>query len=307
MIPYFSIIISVYNKADYIGQTINSVLCQSFSDFEVIIVNDGSTDGSLEIMKSFNDHRLQIIDQTNQGASQARNQGISLAKSAYIALLDGDDLWDPYYLESIHNAIQKHPDKSVFTTAIAHKYKDRIVPVPYSFKQDSAILILDYFEASQRHSALSGSSIVFKKEVLDLTSGFDTTITSGEDTDLWIRIGLHFPIVFISKVLAYYVYNEDSLSNTSFNIHEKPKFDNYKDEEQTNHFLKKFLDRNRFSLAVMSKLNDDNDGYIRYRQALSSKNLSLKRRLIVDSPKWLIKLLLKLKSFGGKKLYYESL
>ncbi|WP_299336975.1 glycosyltransferase family 2 protein [uncultured Psychroserpens sp.] len=307
MTPYFSIIISVYNKAAYVADTLTSVLDQSYSNFEVIVVNDGSTDESLEILERFDDFRLQIINQDNHGASHARNHGINLAKGRYIALLDGDDLWDSHFLETMHTTIDNHPTQSIFTSAIAHKYDDNIVPVPYSFKIDKDVLILDYFEASQKHSALSGSSTVFKRDILDITGNFDERIRSGQDTDLWIRFGIHFPVVFVSKVLVYYVFNRQSLSNTTSDINLKPKFDKYKEEENTNFYLKKFLDRNRFSLAILSKLNGDCVSFEFFRTSLSLRSLSLKRKILIMSPKWVISLLLKLKSITGKKLYYDTL
>lgn len=307
MNPYFSVIISVYNKEAYISKTLNSVINQTYVNFELIIINDGSTDKSLEIIKQFKDSRLIIIDQKNQGASYTRNKGLAIAKGKFIALLDGDDFWDTRFLETISEAIYKNPNESIFTTAIAHKYDNIIVPVSYSFEMNKSILVLDYFEASQDHSILSGSSVVFKKSILSITGNFDEALKSGEDTDLWIRFGIHHPIVFLNEVMVYYVYDNTSLSNTSFNLNDKPKYDNYKNEEKTNFYLKKFLDKNRFSLAILSKLNNDTTSFSFYKESLNLKNLSFKRRILLQSPKWLIKLLLKLKSFGGKKLYFKSL
>ena len=305
MNPYFSVIISVYNKESYLAQTLNSVLKQSFTDFEVIIVNDGSSDQSLEVIKQFEDSRLLLIDQENHGASHARNQGLKKARGKYIALLDGDDLWELTFLERMDEAIKLHNTQHIFTCAIAHKYDDRITPVSYSFELNKTILVLDYFEASQDHSILSGSSVVFKKSILSTTGHFDESLKSSEDTDLWIRFGIHYPVVFINDVMVYYVYDRNSLSNTSFNLKDKPKYDNYKNEEKNNFYLSKFLDKNRFALAVLSKLNDDKASFAYYKQSLNKKNLSVKRKVILDSPKWLLKLVLKLKSFGGKKLYYQ--
>ncbi|KIC01072.1 hypothetical protein OA88_15890, partial [Flavobacterium sp. JRM] len=90
---FFSIVIPLYNKAYYIENTIKSVLYQSFTDYEIIIINDGSTDNSLEKVLEFNDKRIQLYTQQNQGASVARNLGIEKAKYNYIAFLDADDLW----------------------------------------------------------------------------------------------------------------------------------------------------------------------------------------------------------------------
>ena len=306
MNPYFSVIISVYNKEPQISQTLNSVINQTFEDIEIIIVNDGSTDQSLDVIKQFKDSRLIIVDQENHGASHARNQGLKIANGIFIALLDGDDFWELSFLETISDTISKNPDESVFTTAIAHKYDATIVPVSYSFEMNKSILVLDYFEASQDHSILSGSSAVFKKSILPNTGNFNESIKSGQDTDLWIRFGIHYPVIFINKVMVYYVYNKTSLSNTTVNLNDKPNYNTYNEEEKNNVYLKKFLDRNRFSLAVLSKLNGDETSFTFYKQSITVKNLTFKRRILLYSPKWLVNLLLKLKALGGKKTYYQS-
>lgn len=304
MSPFFSVIISVYNKERYISDTLQSVLDQTYKDFEIIIVNDGSSDRSLEILNQFNDARIHIINQDNQGASHARNKGIETAKGQYITLLDGDDLWDITFLDHIKILIDNHPEHSVFTTAIAHKHGDKIIAVPYSFKATENVSILDYFKASERHTILTGSSTVFKKDILDITGHFDTSITSGQDTDLWIRIGLHYLVVFLNKVLVYYVQNENSLSNTTTDLRAKSRFDNYKNEEKDNIHLKKFLDNNRFSLALLAKVNNDKEFYKYYKSEISKKNLSLKRQLLLIAPVWLVKQFLKLRKVKNVKTYY---
>ncbi|WP_460218191.1 glycosyltransferase family 2 protein [Psychroserpens sp. MEBiC05023] len=307
MNPFFSVIISVYNKEAYISNTLNSVLNQTYTDFEVIVINDGSTDHSLKILSQFKDSRITIINQDNLGASQARNHGMRITQGQYIALLDGDDFWDKYYLENIHTLIKQYPNQSVFSTAIAHKHGNTIIPVKYSIPNNTKVAVLNYFEASEDHTILSGSSTVFKTTILKITGDFDSTIRSGEDTDLWIRIGLHFPIVFLNKVLVYYVQNQNSLSNTNTNLSTKPKFDKYFNEEKNNPNLKKFLDKNRFSLAILAKLNNDQDNYHYYRNALSKQSLSFKRQLLLITPTSLLKLFLKFKSSKNLKTYYPFL
>ena len=118
----FSIIIPLYNKAHTIKQTLISVLSQTFQEFEIIIVNDGSTDnGVVVINECTNDLRLRIINQSNQGVSVARNRGIKESKYNYIAFLDGDDEWLPFFLEEIRAAIIKFPHAGAFGTSSYHK------------------------------------------------------------------------------------------------------------------------------------------------------------------------------------------
>ncbi|MCD2260092.1 glycosyltransferase family 2 protein [Psychroserpens luteolus] len=307
MNPFFSIVISVYNKEKHVANTINSVLDQTFDDFEIIIVNDGSTDNSLDVIHQFEDSRITVINQDNLGASEARNGGMSIAKGRFIALLDGDDLWENTFLQQMNKAIKMHPNQSVFSCAIAHKYDDNIAPVSYGFEAYEDLLVLDFFKASNKHAILSGSSVVFKTSILDVIGNFDTNYTSGEDTDFWVRLGLHHPVVFITKILVHYVYDRNSLSNSISSVVGKPKYDNYYQEEKKNIYLKKYLDRNRYTLAIFSKLYDDKKAFDFYKADIDVKNLNWKQNLLLKLPKWAINFLLSIKSLSGKKLYYKSL
>lgn len=304
--PFFSVVITVYNKANYIKNTLKSVLNQTFTDFEIIIINDGSSDGSLEVINSFTDKRIRTITIENQGASVARNTGIKEAKAQYIALLDGDDLWKEDYLNSINDAIKSHPENKIFATAIAQKYSKKTVPVSYSFKQNNLYGAYNYFEASKKYSILSGSSIVFNKSILNKTGLFDSNIVSGQDVDLWIRFGIHYDIVFINKTLAIYNHIISSLSNTTLCLKSKPKFDKYFKEEKENKPLKAYLDLNRYSMAILSKFVNDSENFKYYLSHIDLKNLNIRQRLLLKSPKWLLKVLLKLKSLKGEKVYYPE-
>lgn len=302
----FSVVISVYNKADYIENTLKSVVNQSFDDFEVIVVNDGSSDNSLEIINSINDDRISVITTENLGASMARNKGIEESNSDFIALLDGDDYWDKDYLKTIYDAISIFPNQKVFSVAIAQKYKNKIVPVNYSFNQTETFRIHNFFESSKKYSLLSSSSVVFHKAIIKQTGKFDPNIVSGQDTDLWIRFGLHYDIVFINKQLVTYTHNTNSLSNTTFNLSQKPKFDNYLTYEKDNPQLKAYLDKNRYSMAILSKFQNDKKSFEFYLNNIDFKNLNTKQKLLLKSPLWLLKLLQKVKSIKGEKIYYRE-
>lgn len=113
-----SVVIPLYNKAHTIGRTLGTVMRQTFQDFEVVIVNDGSTDdGTNVIRKNFTDSRIRIIDQENAGVSMARNRGVDEAKGKWIAFLDGDDEWHPEYLNEMQKLIVKYPEAGLFLCA----------------------------------------------------------------------------------------------------------------------------------------------------------------------------------------------
>ncbi len=132
--PRFSVVISVFNKEGFIGNTIDSVLNQTVQDFEIVVVNDCSTDQSEKEILSIDDGRIIYHKfNKNQGAGATRNKGLSLARGKYIALLDGDDLWYPKYLEEIESLICQFPSHKVFATAIDIEEHDGIRPSSYSF------------------------------------------------------------------------------------------------------------------------------------------------------------------------------
>lgn len=306
MQPFFSVVISVFNKKDHIKDSINSVLNQSFRNIEIIVVDDGSTDGSSQIINDFLDERIKVIRTKNQGASKARNTGITNANTNYIALLDGDDLWHKDFLMHIKEAIAAFPDEKVYATALSQKYPNKTVPVSYSFKQKKLYSVRNYFKSSKKYAILSSSSTVFKKDILKTTGNFDPSIISGQDIDLWIRFAMYYNVVFINKPLAIYNHIADSLSNTAYSLTNKSKFDKYLTEEKENKDLKAYLDLNRYSMALLSKFLNDKTRYDYYTSFIDFKNLTVRQTILLKSPKWLLKLLLKLKSFRGEKLYYPS-
>ena len=292
MTPYFSVVISIYNKEKHIQSTIESVLVQTFGDFEIVVVNDGSTDVSEAVVKSINDERIHYYSQENKGASAGRNAAISKATGTYIALLDADDLWAPNYLETIHTLIQSYPNEQVFATAVTIETSGGKKPSVYSINsiQENATYVLNYFESSYINTLLTSSSTVVHRSVFEKVGTYDTSIKSGQDTDLWIRIGIHYKVVFINKSLVTYRYWQQSLSNITKNITDKPKYDAYVELEAKHPAMKKFIDLNRFSMAILSKLGNDQESFKRYESAIDYDNLNTKQRFLLKQPSFVIQL-----------------
>ena len=113
----YSVVIPLYNKEHYIASALRSVLAQTYPDYEVIVVDDGSTDNSLQACKTVQSDKIRIVQQANQGVSAARNKGIELAAGEYICFLDADDAWHPDYLQNIEIIVQKYPQSDIFVTA----------------------------------------------------------------------------------------------------------------------------------------------------------------------------------------------
>jgi glycosyltransferase involved in cell wall biosynthesis len=287
--PFFSVIIPLYNKEQFIENTLRSVLAQTFTDFEVIIVNDGSTDQSGQKVSAFTDERIRYVSKSNEGVSATRNHGISLAATDFITFLDADDYWYPEFLKTMKNNISDFPDQKVFSAAVEIETPKTILPAVYSIEGTNENQVVDYFESSEIVTSICTSCAVFHKSVFDKSGVFDMAMNNSEDIDLWMRIGLDFPVVFSRKILARYVYDPQSLSrNQNVNI-DFSKFSN----QEKHPGLKRFLDLNRFSLAIKSKVNGDDKNYRSFRNDIDRKNLSLKKKILLSLPGFLLKKLIR--------------
>ncbi|HJB73708.1 MAG TPA: glycosyltransferase family 2 protein [Candidatus Barnesiella merdigallinarum] len=207
-----SVVIPLYNKEKQIAHTLQSVFNQTFQNFEVVIVDDGSTDGSVAEVEKLSDSRIRLIHQKNAGVAAARNRGIEEAKGDLIAFLDADDEWKPEYLATQYHLSQKYPDCNVF--ACNYEFRNiegKVTPTiirKLPFTGEDGILS-NYFEvASCSHPPLWTSSIVVKKQAIQAIGGFPVGIRSGEDLLTWARLAVNGQIAYSKKVVAIYDLGE---------------------------------------------------------------------------------------------------
>jgi len=199
--PKFSIIIPTYNRAHIIGEALDSVLAQSCKDFEIIVVDDGSTDNTPEVLQPYLD-RIRYLKKLNSGPAAARNRGITESHGEYIAFLDSDDRWYPNKLAQIERAIGAHPEAGLF-------YSDfRLVDEQRSYKRE---IHSRHIVGNGYHQLLLGgffgtSTVVVKRECFDLCGLFYKDLYGPEDLDMWIRIAKQFPIVHLPIVLVEYSF-----------------------------------------------------------------------------------------------------
>lgn len=214
-----SVVIPLYNKELYIENTIQSLLNQTFSEFEILIVNDGSTDQSLQKVSSFNDSRIRILIMPNQGVSATRNKGVEEARFPWIAFLDADDWWHRDFLKMIAAAIKANPKDKIFATSRnrvfeskVERYQNSVLPKPETTGR------INYFEVLTKDlPPINSSNVVIDKNLLIEKGLFKEGMKQHEDHDLWIRICEKNEIVFINKVLSFYrKTNEDSASQRIF-------------------------------------------------------------------------------------------
>lgn len=215
----FSIIIPLYNKELSIKNTIQSVLNQTYQDFEIIVINDGSTDNSAKVVESISDNRIRLEHQANQGVSAARNYGIKEAGREWIAFLDGDDLWEVNHLEEIKKMMHLFPDEKVYVTSFEYSDKRNAFKHP---RKHSIFKIENYFKEALKERLVWTSIIVINKICFDNVGGFNESISRGEDTDLWVRLARNYDIVKSSIVTATYrveAENRSSVSKVLENTH----------------------------------------------------------------------------------------
>ena len=292
---FFSIVIPLYNKENYIENTLKSVLAQTFTDFEILIINDGSTDFSEAKVLQFADSRIKYHSRENEGASAARNFGIDSAKSNYITFLDADDYWYPEFLQTMFQNIEAFPEEKVFSAAIETETPKKIFGAEYSIDKTAQVQVVDYFPASFKETAICTSCAVFHKSVFEKVGNFDTTIRSGQDTDLWIRIGLVYKVVFDWKILARYVFDAKSLSKNKSYSKTRIRFEKFAEAEKVNPDLKKFLDLNRYSIAIKSKINGDFAYFKTLCNEINLVNLSVRKKMLLFTPRFLLRILIRLK------------
>ncbi len=310
MTSFFSVIIPLYNKENYIEDTLKSVLNQTFKDFEIIIVNDGSTDLSLKLLSTFNDKRIKIYTTTNQGVSSARNLGIKKAKAKYIALLDADDIWYNIHLEELNKTILKFPDSDLYCNAYEILLSKNIKKkANYNIINISApTIVSDFFKSSMVSSIAHTSAVAFSKKAFNFIGGFNEELRSGQDTDLWIRFALQKVIVFNPNITM--IYNnivENSLSKSSYNQDRYKSIKGFIKEEINNTSLKKYLDVNRFALAIRCKINNELELYKKLKKEIDYKNLNFKQKILLKFPKILLKLIKRFQQFLiSKNIYVTS-
>lgn len=304
-VPKFSVIIPLYNKAAYIAETIQSVLDQTYSNFELIIIDDGSTDHSASVIQTFDDVRISYFYQKNQGVSTARNYGISLAKGDYIAFLDADDYWFPFFLNEINALTHQFPDEKVFALAIERQFGTQIITPTYSVTHP--ISCIDYFEGSQHMSLLTTSSTVLQTSIFEEVASFDPKLVTTEDIDLWIRIGLKSLVVFNTKIGVRYIDTPKSLTNSVIPITQKSRYDQFKQQEVFLPFLKLFLNQNRFAMMLESSIQNDRISYTFYKNEIDDTLLNIKQKLLLKCPSQLVRFLFVIKNWLHKNGIHLSI
>jgi glycosyltransferase involved in cell wall biosynthesis len=210
--PLISVIIPVYNGGNTIRTTIESVLNQTFTNLELIVVNDGSQDSTLAVLNEIQDSRLKVFSFPNAGVSTSRNRGLAQAKGEFISFLDADDLWTPDKLEAQLKALQENPQ-----AAVAYSWSDWIDESGQFLRAGGHITVNGnaYEKLLLRDFVESGSNPLIRRQALDKVGDFDQSVTPAEDWDMWLRLAARYEFVTVPSPQILYRISPNS---ASFNV-----------------------------------------------------------------------------------------
>lgn len=212
--PKISVIIPAYNAMTYLPETMATVLKQTYTDFEVVVVNDGSTDNIEEWITQVGDRRVNLISQTNKGLAAARNKGIAYAQGEYLAFLDADDLWEPSKLEKQVSVLEENSAVGlVYTWSALIDYTGQFTGRVFAYCAEGDA----WQKLTEENIVGCGSVAMVRSSCLATVGTFDENLSSfnvNEDWDMWLRIAAKYPFKVIKEPLVYY---RQHLSNASKN------------------------------------------------------------------------------------------
>lgn len=252
----FSVVIPLYNKAPYVAKAIGSVLAQTFANFELIIVDDGSKDDSAQVAEKAIEGRdsCRLIRQENAGVSVARNNGVALSQGEYLCFLDADDWWAPNFLEEMSKLVEEFPDAGIYGTGytIVNETKRKTRVSPIGVEQGFEKGYINYCQVYARTLAMPlwTGAVCIPRPIFDEMKGFPKSIKLGEDFLLWIRIALKYKTAFLNKPLAYYNQDVDAVNRGVGRLHKPAEHMLWNlgllaEEEKTNPDYKQLIDNLR--------------------------------------------------------------
>lgn len=271
-----SVIIPTYNRGAFLKRAVKSVLNQTFQDFELIIIDDGSTDNTKEVVNSFSDNRIKYIYQENSGgAARPKNTGIKIAQGEYIAILDSDDEWLPDKIKKQIDLFEKYSSSklgivgcNIFIINNGKKKKYRIPKYNNVFEQ---MLVTDNMG--------TGSAMVYKKEVFDRMGLFDENLRSGQDREMRIRLAQEYHFAFIDDYLINYYVGHNNISSAGLSIKKREKdwdyiFNKYKKYYERDKKL--YSDKLRYDGTRYMLLNLPVKARKSFRQSIRKNPLNIK-------------------------------
>ena len=223
-VKYLSVVMSTYNEEKYIRDSVESVLNQTYPYFELIIVNDGSTDSTADILKTFNDSRIRIFDKENSGLPDSLNQGIKMARYDWIARMDGDDIAEPTrfekQIEAINDKVGVIGGQFYVIDSFGGLMSEEVSNKPLSsFGCKKSILL--------GMSPFAHPSVIFRKELIEKWGGYDTNFTAAQDLELWSRLAPSTKMKNLSDSVLKYRKHNNTITNKRYELQMKLTFLGY--------------------------------------------------------------------------------
>lgn len=316
---FFSVIIPLYNKASYVEKALRSVAVQTFSDYELIVVDDGSKDESASVaervlndcwLSSSKPQSVKLIRQANAGVSTARNNGVAASQGQYVCFLDADDWWEPTFLEEMAKLIAEFSDAGIYGTNYTiineTRHKTRVASVGVEEGFEKGYINYCKVYSKTMYMPLWTGAVSISRSVFDEMQGFRTHLKLGEDFDLWIRVALKYKVAFLNKSLANYNQDVDVVNRGTCHLH-KPEnhmlwnLGYLEDEEKRNPDYKQLVDRLRVSGLMRYFISED------YRDAATAELKKVdwskqpaKYRKVYRMPIWCLRMENCLKNQGAK-------
>lgn len=214
--PKVSILVRTYNRERFIGETIESILGQSYQNFEILVVDDGSTDGTEALIKLVHDERIRYHYQPNQGQTSAMNTGVRMAIGEYLAILDSDDLWLPEILRTALEHLESDPSAGMFygRASSIDEFGNPLAPIlgcPLKYR-DEPMKSLLYGDC------VSPATIVIRRSCFDRIGLFDEELNGSEDWEMWIRIARYYKLIFYPQEVAKYRFHKANYTGTPANF-----------------------------------------------------------------------------------------
>ncbi|MEI6067645.1 MAG: glycosyltransferase [Methylococcaceae bacterium] len=224
-LPLVSVVIPTYNRSAFVSEAIDSVLSQTFTDYELIVVDDGSTDNTKETLKQYGD-KINYIFQENSGVSAARNTGIKNSTGQWLAFLDSDDEWMPEYLATQMEAIRRSTEICMQTTDCFTIRRERTYfemnQVIVEFKEQDYLLLTDPFRFIVTHGPWQVGSTIFRRDAITKAGLFDTGLNLNEDFDLMARVALQGCFGLIRDVLVVMYRRNETIACLTSQVRVNP-------------------------------------------------------------------------------------
>lgn len=302
MNPKFSIIVPLYNKAPYVRKALDSIEFQTFTDWECIIVDDGSTDNSIAICEEFlsthytshiTHKNIRIISQPNSGVAKARNVGVENSHGEYLCFLDADDWWEPTYLEEMSQLIGAYPDAGLYGCDYYYVKNGKMKIYP-----KNAEGYIDYCKVYTDCKAMPihPNGAIIPRNVFDEIGGFNPSIKMGEDFILFMQIVLKYKVAFLNKQLVYFNQDADPKWRAITKLH-KPEHhmlwhvSHWEEIERTNAAYKAMIDMLRVkSLLPYWLSNEHHDAAVAELKKVDWSMQSRKAKTQYEKPIWLLKI-----------------